>query len=263
MAKEKKIGFRYFLNLKLKPHELGGENHYPVYVNVVYNRNNTTFYFPIPYKSGYVTESEFERFFTNRLDPNINNLVKDFENQITQIIRFEIKVVKENFQVKGLSEKRFDYNLSLGTVIEEFLTKKLVAELFEATKNEDVENLYSDYLDIWEVYSLLKEITPNIQDLISVELKTMLKAFVMFSITNFEDLVNPEVGFVRKIDWLQEKIVMRYKEAVLNFDGFDKHFVNESANSPLWILVNDVNIEKKEISKYLDIIDKAIVYSGS
>lgn len=206
---------------------------------------------------------DFDRKFTKKEDPFTRNLIELFEDRMNRIIRFETKVLGDKFTLNGIANRRIDYNRYLSPEIEKYFSKRLSKEVFEATKNQDVADMHSDYLTIWDIYSLLKEITLNIKDIISIELKIMLKAFVILQITDFDDLILRQEKTVKMIDWLQEKFVMRFKDTVLNFDGFEKHFVTESANSAVWVLLNDLNIEKREISKYLDFIDKAIVYCVS
>jgi len=257
MGKEKKIGFNYYLNKKLNSHVLDGKEHYPVYARITYNRNSTMFFFPLLYKTSYVTEAEFESFFMLRNDPKINEQINKFEEELSKIMRFEINVLGEKYSFKNLSNKRMSYHNSLTGAIEKHASQQLIKESYEYSKNEEILSLKSDYLSLAELYTLIKTMVPNVPKILSEEFNSLAKAYVGLLILNRE---NPIDHYIKMIDWIDGEFLLQYKNSIWGIKtNLKPYFPNEAPSSPLWLLLEDFELNKIEIYKYLNIINKAIV----
>lgn len=258
MGKEKKIGFYYYLNKDLKPQLLEGVEHYPVYVRIAYSKNNTKFFFPVLYKASYITNQEFDKFFSDRNNPIINKQIESFEREITYIVRFESKVLGDKFSFKSLSKKRVNYQENLSRQFEKYVCARFIDEAYNETKNDNISEIYSDYLSFWDTFHLVTKISPNVLTIISSDLKLAIKAFIGLRVSDFKGIIDENLG-LRIIDWLDEEVPIRYKDSILGLDAIETHFKRESKNSPVWDVLNQITIEKQEISKYLRIIEKTIV----
>lgn len=105
MAKEKKIGVKFFLNTRLKPKVLAGVNRYPVYSRVTFNRKNHQS--PFEFENtidGLMSEGEFEKYIVQGSNPLITAEIKQFKNEINGIIKTWYKRFGDDFSLKGLSE---------------------------------------------------------------------------------------------------------------------------------------------------------------
>lgn len=260
MGKEKKIGFNYYLNTKLNSQILDGKEHYPVYVRITYNRKNTMFFFPLLYKASYVTEAEFESFFILRNDPKINEQIAQFEDEISKIMRFEIKVLGEEYSFKNLSNKRVSYHNSLTGAIEKHASQQLIKESYEYSNNEEILSLNSDYLSLAELYTLIKTMFPDVQKILSEEFNSLAKAYIGLVILNRE---NPLEQYIKVIDWISGVFLLQYKNSIWEMNtNLKSYFPNEAPSSPFWVLLADFQLNKLEIHKYLNAIEKAIIKIG-
>lgn len=241
---------------------LGGVEHYPVYVRIAYSKNNTKFFFPLLYKASYITESEYQQFFIDRESSIISKQIDAFEKEITDIMRFEIKVLGDKFSFKNLSKKRTAYHYNLSREFEKHLCDQLVNEVHQETKKEDVKAIHSEYLSFWDTFQLLIQLAPNLLSIISDELHLKIKSFIGLKITNFDGVIDDQLG-LRIIDWLNEKVPLRYKDSILGFESFENYFKGESPNSPVWKVLSKITLEKKDISKYLIAIEKVITQISS
>ena len=109
-----KITVRYFLNQKVKPSRipsLGDSDHYPLYIQVTYNRKNTQF-----------------RSLYNKIYVSLENAFfldgekLDFEEElIRKMIEGEIKTEKEHFQLKGLKDRYMHYSMEIASSVNRYI----------------------------------------------------------------------------------------------------------------------------------------------
>jgi hypothetical protein len=187
MAKQKKIGIKYFLNKKLKSICKGETIFHPLYVRVHFNGENTNFpiWFPaiqeyfeankiaekIHFDTiGYLDECDFERFLVRSESKEVNKEVSQLESQIEEAIRFEYSMLGDKSSLKGFKE-RFNQYLELFRPFgEKDLIQKLHKEIEGKTKNipEEVLIYFHDFF--------LEEFYKSLQKYIGKDLKKHLSA---------------------------------------------------------------------------------------
>lgn len=265
MAKEKKIGFGYFLNKRLKSLPLPGleeQERHPPYVQISFLGKTTKMPFGLLYIDGYVTEEEFQIFFIDQVNESIKEDIKNFEVEIEKILRFEYKQLGEKVSLKGLSNRiSFYTHLYLWREIEKYAMKRLSQFVSQQTGKTD-NAYYDDTFHFSEVYYLIEDnLLPNLKDILPADLKRCITVFANFPDFDDTGLVAKEKG-LRVIDWLDENVRTAFKEFCL----FGKHKMNgykyESKKSPALRLYNEFPIEPLETANYLRIIDKAIIESA-
>lgn len=113
MAKEKKIGVKFFLNTRLKPKVFAGVNRYPVYSRVTFNRKNhqSPFEFENTF-DGLMSEVEFEKYVIEKSNPKITTEIEQYEKEIKGIVRTWYNKFGDNFSLLGLSETHKEYKVT-------------------------------------------------------------------------------------------------------------------------------------------------------
>jgi hypothetical protein len=142
MAKQKKIGFKYFLN-KRADQEMRSEDAYPVYVRVTFNRKSTKMP-PYAKFNLFWTQEMLDRFENNSgtpADEHNFELLHDCEELIEEVIRYEYDKDPE-FTVVGSSQLIHTYQKS----IEDILGIPLLIELKRVAQNSMIAK---NYLDIF------------------------------------------------------------------------------------------------------------------
>lgn len=136
---DKKISIKHFLNKRIAPQRHGGEEYYPIYTQVTYDRKNTQFkmnlnnylfndeqaeYVLNPY-SGAMSKGEDNR---DLLYQYVSKTISWNETMIERLVRFELELYGEKFSITGFG-KRFMYferNLC-------FLVKQRLITKFQST----------------------------------------------------------------------------------------------------------------------------------
>ncbi len=151
---EKKVTVSVFLNKRLKPVFLHEKKAYPIYVRVVYDRNNTQF--PINLKGffedraykkiggqiigendRYATESQFDQIekglYTSSLESDFRvPAIVVITRRIEDIVRFEIQKFKERFSLKGLGSRVDFFFQGAIDVMDQNLTEDLISFLSQS-----------------------------------------------------------------------------------------------------------------------------------
>ncbi|MBK8880734.1 MAG: hypothetical protein IPN74_20175 [Haliscomenobacter sp.] len=129
MDKPKKISISFYLNKQLKDRQFNGKSHYPVYARVLFNQMSNRLPFTTTFKFGFFSEEEFNSFVNHRTDPVIKAELKDFEQTIERIIRFEYGIQEEKFKLVGLKEKLISYQQNMLRELEIILNRLLISHL--------------------------------------------------------------------------------------------------------------------------------------
>ncbi|MCI4650331.1 hypothetical protein [Phaeodactylibacter sp.] len=113
MAKEKKIGVKFFLNTRLKPKVFAGVKRYPVYSRVTFNRKNhqSPFEFENTF-DGLMSEVEFEKYIVEKSNPKIISEIEQYEKEVKGIVRIWHKKFGDDFSLLGLSETHKEYKVT-------------------------------------------------------------------------------------------------------------------------------------------------------
>ena len=256
MAKEKKIGIRYYLNTQLNPQVLKGEDHFPVYVRVVYNRLNTQFFFPLLYKASYITAKEFQDFFVDRSNPEINKQIETFEDELKKIVRFEFKIKGDSFHIRGIADKLFVYHRSLVELIEKLLIVELRGFATKAAGNNKVQDLIHDAWHFPEMYYLIQNnLIPNLKENLPDKMKIRIAAFINY--IAFRSQSNTE-NFVKAIHWIDRSHQIEFKDFLLNQD-LEQVFKGERKTSPSIRLFHEYKVKPNEAPKCLAVMDQMVV----
>jgi hypothetical protein len=127
MAKEKKIGIKFFLNKKLKSVKNDGIVFHPLYVRIHFNGQNTNFPVWLPsifayyHKTNdqtrlqvvadgdYLDEKGFQELIEDRKDKYVREALEKYEDEFRKIIRFEYKMKGEKFTLKGFHDRYIKY----------------------------------------------------------------------------------------------------------------------------------------------------------
>lgn len=103
--KEKKISIKYILNDRAKPKDKEGVESFPIYIQIVFNRQVSRFpYSVVGKQDNYVTKKEFEEKYRER---------EVIESDLLEaVIRREVKLIGISaFSLKGLPDRIPTYNL--------------------------------------------------------------------------------------------------------------------------------------------------------
>jgi len=137
MAREKKITIKYFLNTELNPSDEEGQDRYPLYVRITYDRSTTKVSFPITYNFGYLTEKEFKKYVLQRQDKETKQELEDFERDLKKVIRFEARVQGEEYKVTGIKQRLDYYYHPLLQVLETVVRQSLIMHAAANYLNEE------------------------------------------------------------------------------------------------------------------------------
>lgn len=135
---EKKISIKHFLNKRIAPQMHGGEEYYPIYTQVTYDRKNTQFKMNL---NSYLFNDEQLEYILNpysgalERDGNNMDLLYQYvsktiawnESIIDKLVRFELEFYGKKFNIKGFGKRflYFERNLC-------FLVKQKLLELFQS-----------------------------------------------------------------------------------------------------------------------------------
>lgn len=261
MAKQKKIGIKYYLNKRLNPSKLGDGDHFPVYVRVIYNRESSQFYFPLLYGDGTLNEEKFESFFTNRSNQKINKQIDRFDSLIIDIIRFESSKIGDKYKIKGLSKKISNYYGSIIPEFENHLKKCLESEL---SGNEKISfsDISHEVLFFFEVYYLIegvlnKDLKSELSDSLVNKILAYINLLAFSNTFNFPVLEDNPWQF---IDWVRdEKLKANFKDFLFNQHVQSKEFPNKDKDSRIQKLYNEYKCTEIQIPKCLKTIDLVVI----
>lgn len=109
-----KITVKFFLHKKVAPKVspwLDNVDCYPLYIQVSYARNNTQF--RSFYKNIY---SSIDQAYENDIE-----LINYEECLISKVLEYEIKTLKEKFELKGIGDRYMDYAMGVDHYVDSYL----------------------------------------------------------------------------------------------------------------------------------------------
>ncbi len=245
MGKEKKIGIKFILNKRLKPIVFEGEDYFPVYCVVVYNRMSNQISFTPTYKFGYLTEKEFHSFVEERTDANIRSELEDFERTIEAIIRFEHRIQADNFRLTGLKDKISSYRQNMLRALEIALNRLLL-------KHHPLDGIDPERLTFGELYHIIEAKDPEIRQRINGPLEAQIEAFL--SLLSF--LHTQEGSAPVLLDWLDPAFQAKYRNTIFNVDPINDPVYQRD---PVFRKIKHAfPVQISRIPSYLSILDKMI-----
>lgn len=255
MAREKKISFKYFLNKSLKPVVIGGKTHYRVYVRISYDRLSTKFIFFIPDlpNNEFLTEDQFEEFFVKKTNKSVNEHVREFEEEIIKIVRFEAKAIGEKYRISGISNRQQHYYSVLLEELEKHLQKQLYEFSASQLPDKDLSAIFQNPMTLVESFGILENQIPDIWSKLPVRLVDRLTSYYHFHV--FAQYYGKEIHC---LDWLDLPTQVGFKELLFNCchsDGFadaDEHY-------HYFIFYHRIPPAIEKVPTYLKSIDKMLI----
>ncbi len=249
MGKEKKVGIKFILNKRLKPIVFEGEDHFPVYCIVVYNRMSNQISFTPNYKFGYLTEQEYHSFIERRTDAVITGELKDFEQAIEKMIRFEHAIQGDKFNLVGLKEKLISYQRNMLRELEIVLNQLLLSHL-------GIADMDPERMTFGELYLILEANDPEIRKRITGQLEAQIEAFL--SLLSFLHTRKEEAP--KLLDWLNPDFQAAYKSSLFADDaGRDKVFDRDPVFRKL---LTAFPVQVSRIPLYLSSLDRLVVHAA-
>ena len=140
--KKKKISFNFSIKKTSKPkkNELG-EEVYPVYLKVIFNRHSTRFILPDYIQHG-EQNSPIREITLKEYEEKNFNLDSEIESYLEKIVRFEYGKVGEKYLLNGLNERAMIYNDSVSKLLLDEITNLLLIHLGDHFSYND----FSDFL---------------------------------------------------------------------------------------------------------------------
>lgn len=268
MAKEKKIGVNFFLNERLKPSVIDGQERYPVYVRITFDRKNHQTYFPLRYFDGNLSKDEYKRFVILRQNPEINSQLENYEAKVSKIIRAEYIRFNGYVSLRKFSERMLYYETPLLDVLEKNVKNDLVSKLNEQLNQEEMQQINNEYFSLWDVYSVVND---SFQDAFKKvisqhDLQISLKSYVYLS-GYLGKLDSKPDEFVKVLEWLED-LPIKFKNFLLKHSPIDSEdkkqqlgfFRNESKDSPVRKLLSYLDIQKTDISLIIKSIDEDLIF---
>ena len=148
MKREKTIGFNYYpyKTAKHKEYNDNGEEVFPVYMNVNFSGKSTKFPLVFGDKEMGIEKVKFSE---NEINDGIRDsiLIKNIENILTSIIRYESKIVGEKYKVAGIK-----YRLDIYTSLLDDILEDMMIEILDEFLGDYI--THNEYLKIDELYHL-------------------------------------------------------------------------------------------------------------
>jgi hypothetical protein len=133
-----KITVKHYLNTKLKGHEENGVTHYPLYVQITYNRKNTNF--ASEYNQRLSQNIDLEELKTSIV---AGNILKEEARVITDIIHFESTLRGDTFDLKDLKNKYEFYKKPLHSLLNNYLVPKVGKFMSMQTECKPFDSIYN------------------------------------------------------------------------------------------------------------------------
>ncbi len=261
MAKEKKIGVRFYLNDRLKPRVIAGKETFPVYCQITFDRKTLQCHVPLIYKGGTITKQEFLQATESGTLPEVATQLQQFEDKARQIIRIEYKHYKDRFSLKGFANDLYHYDTPLFVLLENQL-KRAVIEFGEATDTID-----PDWYSLWAILEILgKEDVLQFLSSLPGDLQNSLKAFTYLSGYTGREW-QEDAPVTTALDWFTTPLAQHFSEFLLDHApivtdaqkqglGF---FKNESAKSIVWQCLLFFDVKKVDIPLIIKWVSMAVI----
>lgn len=253
MAKEKKITIKHYLNKKLKGYPnrkrnfgKGAENtsnsnvEYPVYTQVIFNRQNNTFSsrWSINFWGLYgITQEEFTSLFIEKKDANFSKEIECKEKLIRDTIKYEINNYKEKFTLKGFGNRLPVYESGLIYVLNRFIisnvmnyledkiTVKQYKELISIPYEDAVSDIEALMLNFDEhqfhiIYEKILSFLPSFFEELPDDLKLQVFAYIHFlHLENIREIIIRDNHIVladgeHLISWLNGNLKPSFKTII-------------------------------------------------
>lgn len=160
--KDKKIGITYYLNDRVNPTVENGEERYPVYCRITYDRMNHQFAFSGLISQGrWFTRQEFHDFFEDRKDGLINADIEMIEVTIRDAIRIEAKHYGEKYSLKGFSNNLYHYGKHFYNYLDRSLRDKLFSDFKDVIYAKIGMEVSPTYFSFWELLDILSDGKPE------------------------------------------------------------------------------------------------------
>lgn len=260
MKKEKKISIKYYLNIEGKPTVKEGQEYYPLYMRVVYNRKvNKVKLLKEGMAPILLREKDFEGTHEHLKDlPNseFNKLYCEPE-KIKELIRIEINNCRTEFNLRGLGDLLGFYRfcrvpsiLGWVTYEEKFdnYVEKQICDKLKFTPQE-ARCLISGLTETYDPIALYNRIIPGVYDNMPEELRIEWLSMALLQVFSFR----------KSKDW---ELKDRYGEGILicdwvlyggeaNFKSFLQDFVLskafENANKRIQETIHCLKFKEEDI----------------
>jgi hypothetical protein len=185
--REKKITVKFFLNEAVEP--IMGESkkkHYPLYVQVTYNRKNMQF------------KSKYSEYYES-LHGVKPSLLTFEEKVIKSVINYEIGKVKADYDLKGLKRKYEVYSVSILEAVEHYLKPKLRTSVFKTNNELSLTlNFDSAHSTTDKLYKAAQLLFKDFDSYLTDKLKEELEAY-----NHYQKFYRPVLtyNFPTLIDW--------------------------------------------------------------
>ena len=195
--KQKKVTVKFFLNKAVDP-VLGEkrEKHYPLYVQVTYNRKNLQF------------RSYYGEYY-NALEEVKPALLRFEEKIIHRIISYEAGATKSEYELKGLKRKYSVYSMSVLSAVEAYLKPKLrLSVLKTESELSHALNFTEERVTTGVLYKAARLLFPDLDKYVGTKFQEELIAFGRYAALYKGPIL--AFNFPTIIEWLDGS----YKEAL-------------------------------------------------
>ncbi len=221
--REKKITVKFFLNEAVEPViGEGKKKHYPLYVQVTYNRKNMQF------------KSKYSEYYGS-LDEVKPSLLRFEEKVIKSIVSYEVVNITGEYDLKGLKKKYEVYSTSILEVLEHYLKPKLrLAVLKTGSELSMVLNFTDVNVTVNLLYKAAQLLFKDFDSYLSDKVKEELNAY-----NHYQKIYRPVLtyNFPTLIDWvdgsyrreLEKKLdeTFKNKELIKSIKSLIDHSVKE------------------------------------
>lgn len=265
MARKKKINFRYYLNRKLKARLANGEEQYPLYLRITFNRKQTEMKVSLHGDDEiYWTDKELEQFEYRRAHGgaiNLERIILQQEDVLETIIRQEYEQQGDDFHLRGMNDRLHRYLQTVLSILNDNAVKALELEastLLPPDKLKSIKLVAAD-----DGYFLLKALLPDIHKQLSETAMIILQA-----LSSWSYFQSPYSHFKAKDEWNKGTLfawhLMGEKKAYREFldcadrrcdaIDFEKYRSKGDYDNALKLFYHffDDNFYTKKITNYLD-----------
>lgn len=202
MAKEKKIGIKYYLNDKLKPTIKKDSILFPLYIRITYNgevtriKVNDSLGDPILLEYGASDETIDKYIELSNKNQGYSQIYLN-RDLIKEIIRLEIKANGENFYLSGLTDRLSFYD---DVLFQRIIDKYNELEIFlrDYLTYNQYELIGTIYTSPTSLYYYAKSKINNIEDILPKKIKQTLIALTLLHFFDNEFTLYDWVGTSKK-----------------------------------------------------------------
>jgi hypothetical protein len=198
MKKPKKITVKFFLNERVKPVKENKALTYPLYMLIIYNRNNTSI------KSHY---GGFYKSLQEAEKSHYPGFLAFEERIIKKTAEYELSKRGEKFDLKGLHEKYDKYCIGIDVLFSSYMKTQLWTMLVRCEPQEYVfaMNFTEPKVEFGILYQMALKLYKDFDKLVSKEFKEEIEVY-----TNFMKLYQGsffQYTFPTVIEWLDNAAI--------------------------------------------------------